>query len=95
MIVNPFSHTHDAALDSDSRYRLKYAFAISYDVLFYVSMPIGGFMGVNSPAYCRAGHGRDDPGSQTSEKPSPPILPSDNLGSIEQTPYIPDFSLLT
>ena len=34
------SHYHDAAYDSDSRYRLKYAFAISYDVLVYVSVPV-------------------------------------------------------
>lgn len=64
VIVIHFRHYHAAAYDSDSRYRLKYAFAISYDVLCAVNKPNQLIIiSVRLPAYGRARHGGDNPRS--------------------------------
>jgi len=67
-----------------STWRLKYALAISYDVLRNQHLHILTAEGINSPANRRTGHRRNNPRPRTTQEPTPAKLALNNSGSIDQ-----------
>lgn len=70
---------------------LKYALAISYDVLRNQHSHMLRKKGINSPANRRTGHRRNNPRPRTTQEPTPAKLPLNNRRSINQPlgrPYL-------